>query len=202
MIIQYLKEYFDRLPLDRETRKIVNLPNAITAIRIVAVPVLFLLLYDPSRSGSVLIAVIFASALMTDLLDGYVARKYNIITALGKFLDPVADKLLINTAMIILVSIARLDAWIFAVMMIRDLLVEGARASAATEGYAIDVSTLGKQKTFAQAIGLTALIIHYTFFGIDPSLVGSVIVYLAMILNVISGIDYLTKFYRTVLKKP
>ena len=70
MIIQYLKEYFDRLPLDRETRKIVNLPNAITAIRIVAVPVLFLLLYDPSRSGSVLIAVIFASALMTDLLDG------------------------------------------------------------------------------------------------------------------------------------
>jgi len=181
--------------------KILNLPNTITIIRIAAVPILFFLLADPSRSGSLLIAALFAGAMLTDLLDGYLARRRNDVTTLGSFLDPIADKLLVNTVLIILVSLLRLEAWIAAGMIIRDLLVEGARATAAAEGKSLSVSVWGKQKTFLQSVSLTALIIHYPLFGLDAHLVGTFTVYLAFLLSVVSGVDYLVRFYRTVLKK-
>jgi CDP-diacylglycerol--glycerol-3-phosphate 3-phosphatidyltransferase len=187
--------------MNQETRKIINLPNTITAMRIAAVPVLFLLLSDPSRIGSLMIAVLFSVTMLTDLLDGYVARRYNTVTSLGRFMDPIADKLLINTAMIILVSLARLEAWVAAVMIIRDLLVEGARSAAATEGKTLLVSVWGKRKTFMQSVSLTALILHYPLFGADAHLIGTLTVYLALVLSVLSGVDYLVRFYRAMLAK-
>jgi len=94
-----------------------------------------------------IIAVLFIIASITDLIDGYVARKYNIVTTMGKFLDPVADKLIVSTAMIMMIPIGRIPAWIVAVIIMRDLFVDGLRSVASAEGLVIDASRLGKQKT-------------------------------------------------------
>ncbi|MCF8054346.1 MAG: CDP-diacylglycerol--glycerol-3-phosphate 3-phosphatidyltransferase [Deltaproteobacteria bacterium] len=187
--------------LQRSTAKIVNLPNIITATRVAAVPVLFFLLSDPSRGGSLIIAVLFAIAMITDLFDGYLARRYDSVTPLGRFMDPIADKLLINTAMIILVSLSRLDAWVASLMIIRDFLVEGARATSASEGKLLAVSPWGKKKTFAQSIALTALIIHYPLLGLNSHSIGMVLIYIALAISLCSGIAYLRQFYRLVIKK-
>ena len=99
-MIDYLQRYFDTLPIAPENRKIINLPNTITMLRISFIPVLFLLLLSPDQTMSLVMAGLFIAVSFTDLLDGYIARRYNIVTTMGKFLDPIADKLVINTAMI------------------------------------------------------------------------------------------------------
>jgi CDP-diacylglycerol--glycerol-3-phosphate 3-phosphatidyltransferase len=141
-------------------------------------------------------AVLFITACLTDLIDGYIARKYSLVTTMGKFLDPIADKLLVNTAMILMIPIGRMPAWIAAITIIRDLLVDWIRSTSSSEGFFIQASRLGKQKTFAQNIAVTALMIHYSIFGIDAHAVGMVILYIALGLTIISGVDYFVKYYR------
>ena len=119
---------------------------------------------------------------------------------MGKFLDPIADKLVINTAMILMIPIGRIPAWVVAVTIMRDLIVDGIRSIAAAEGKFIQASPLGKQKTLSQIIAVTALIIHYPIFGADAHLVGTVILYFAFALTIISGIDYFLKYYQTIKK--
>ncbi|MGZ3753462.1 MAG: CDP-diacylglycerol--glycerol-3-phosphate 3-phosphatidyltransferase, partial [Mucilaginibacter sp.] len=131
-------------------REIFNLPNIITLIRISVIPFLFILLSSPGEFWSMILAVIFLLASFTDFIDGYVARKYQLVTTLGKFLDPIADKLIINTAMILMIPIGRIPAWIVAITIMRDLLVDWIRSIASGEGIFIQASRLGKQKTFAQ----------------------------------------------------
>ncbi|MBS1238389.1 MAG: CDP-diacylglycerol--glycerol-3-phosphate 3-phosphatidyltransferase [Deltaproteobacteria bacterium] len=178
-----------------------NLPNTITMLRVSVIPVLFFLLLSPGQTGSLVIAALFVIAAFTDFLDGYIARKYEIVTVMGKFLDPIADKLIINTAMILMIPIGRIPAWIVAVIITRDFVVDGIRAIASSEGSVIQASILGKQKTICQVFAVTALMIHYPFLGIDAHAVGIVIVYLALILSVYSGMDYFMKFYREIVKK-
>ncbi len=177
-------------------REIFNLPNTITLMRISVVPFLFILLSSPGKFWSLILAAIFLLASFTDFVDGYVARKYQMITTLGKFLDPIADKLIINTAMILLIPIGRIPAWIVAITIIRDLLVDWIRSVASGEGIFIQASRLGKQKTCAQIIAVTALIAHYSIFGVDAHVVGMVILYVAFFLTIYSGLDYFIKFYR------
>ncbi len=141
-------------------------------------------------------AVIFLFASFTDLIDGYVARKYQMVTTMGKFLDPIADKLIINTAMILMIPIGRIPAWIVAITIMRDLLVDWIRSIASSEGIFIQASRLGKQKTFAQIMAVTALIANYSIFGVDVHIVGMVILYVALLLTIYSGMDYFIKFYR------
>ena len=195
-MIDYLQRYFDSLPLSPERKKIFNLPNTITMVRISFVPVLFLLLLSPGQTMSLIIAALFIAVSFTGMLDGYVARRYRIVTTLGKFLDPIADKLVINTAMILMIPIGRIDAWIVAIIIIRDLIVDGIRSIASSEGMYIQASMLGKQKTLAQIIAVTSLMIHYPFLGLDAHLVGTVTLYVALLLTVYSGLDYFVKFYR------
>jgi CDP-diacylglycerol---glycerol-3-phosphate 3-phosphatidyltransferase len=173
-----------------------NLPNTITLIRISLVPFLFILLLSPGEFWSLILAILFVAASITDLVDGYIARKYHLVTTMGKFLDPIADKLIINTAMILMIPIDRIPAWIVAITIIRDLLVDAIRSIASSEGNYIQASRLGKQKTFAQIVAVTALIIHYPFFGADAHLVGIVILYFAFALTIFSGLDYFMKYYR------
>jgi CDP-diacylglycerol--glycerol-3-phosphate 3-phosphatidyltransferase len=180
----------------KKRREILNLPNSITLVRISVVPFLFFLLASPGPCWSLTLAFLFALASITDFLDGYVARKYNLITTMGKFLDPLADKLIVNTAMILMIPIGRIDAWIVVIIIIRDLIVDGIRSIASSEGIYIQASVLGKQKTVAQLIAVTALMIHYPFLGLDAHLVGTVILYVALLLTIYSGLDYLFKFYR------
>jgi CDP-diacylglycerol--glycerol-3-phosphate 3-phosphatidyltransferase len=181
-------------------REIFNLPNIITLIRISVVPFLFILLTEPGEFWSLILAILFALASITDMLDGYLARKYNMITTMGKFLDPLADKLIVNTAMILMIPIGRIPAWIVAVTIIRDLIVDGIRSIASSEGLYIQASTLGKQKTIAQLFAVTALMVWYPLFGINSYIVGMALLYIALLLTIYSGLDYLVRFYRRARK--
>ena len=178
-----------------------NLPNTITLLRISIVPFLFILLLDPGEFWSLILAILFVIASITDVFDGYFARKYNLITTMGKFLDPIADKLIINTAMIVMIPIGRIPAWIVAVTIIRDLIVDVIRSIASSEGNYIQASPIGKQKTLAQTIAITALMIHYSIFGIDAHVVGTITLYIALLFTIYSGIDYFIKFYQTSVRK-
>ncbi len=199
-MIDYLKKSFDRLPIAEKRRDTFNLPNTITMLRIVIIPVLFLLLLPPGPTGSLIIAGLFIVAAVTDLLDGYIARRYEIVTTFGKFLDPVADKLIVNAAMILMIPTGRVPAWIAVITIMRDIVVDGIRSIASSEGIVIAASPLGKRKTLTQIVALSALIIHYPLFGIDAHTVGTVILYVALVLTVVSGADYLLKFQRLVVK--
>jgi CDP-diacylglycerol---glycerol-3-phosphate 3-phosphatidyltransferase len=181
-------------------RETFNLPNTITLVRIGIIPFLFILLASPGEFWSLILAVLFVVAAITDLIDGYIARKYQLITTMGKFLDPIADKLIINTAMILMIPIGRIPAWIVAVTIMRDLIVDGIRSIASSEGLYIQASRLGKQKTLAQIIAVTALMVHYPLFSADTHLVGIVILYIAFFLTLYSGADYFIKFYLRIGK--
>ncbi len=177
-----------------------NLPNTITLLRISVVPFLFILLLSPGEFWSLILAILFVIASITDFFDGYIARKYQMITTMGKFLDPIADKIMVNTAMILMIPIGRIPAWIVAITIIRDLMVDVIRSIASSEGIYIQASTLGKQKTLAQIVAVTALIIHYSIFGINAHAVGMVILYIALVLTIFSGFDYFIKLYRNIEK--
>ncbi|MHB8769734.1 MAG: CDP-diacylglycerol--glycerol-3-phosphate 3-phosphatidyltransferase [Syntrophales bacterium] len=199
-MIDHLMRLFDRLPIPPEKRAIYNLPNTISLLRIGVIPVLFLLLLSPGPLMSLLIAVLFIISALTDLLDGYIARRYGIVTTMGKFLDPIADKLIVNTAMIMLIPIGRIPAWIVAIIVIRDFAVDGIRTIASSEGMIIQASALGKRKTLCQIFAVSALMIHYPFIGADAHSVGIAILYIALVLTVVSGADYLLKFYRASIQ--
>ncbi len=196
-MIDYLKNYFDRMATStKQGTVIINLPNAVTILRIFIIPVLFFLLFDPDRIWSLIIAVLFIMAALTDLLDGYLARRYHIVTNIGKFLDPIADKIIVNTAMILMIPIGRIPAWIVAIIIIRDFIIDGIRTIATSEGLIIAASKLGKRKTLCQIFALSALIIHYPFLGASAHVVGMVVLYVALWLTIHSGIDYMLTFYR------
>jgi len=180
--------------------KIYNLPNIITMLRIGIIPVLFFLMASPGSTWSLVIALLFIIAALTDLLDGYIARKYEIVTTMGKFLDPIADKIIVNTAMILMIPIGRIPAWAVAITIIRDITVDGMRSIASAEGLVIDASSLGKKKTLCQTIAVSALIIHYPFLGLNAHAVGMIILYVALFLTVYSGLDYFSQFYQSTIK--
>jgi len=201
-MLDFLRNSFEKMTVSRDRNEIFNLPNSITLLRLAVIPVLFLLLLNPGRVLSMVIAVLFIMASITDLIDGYVARKYNIVTTMGKFLDPVADKLVVTTAMIMMIPIGRIPAWIVAVIIMRDLVVDGLRSIASADGLVIDASRLGKQKTLCQIIAVSALLIHYdTVFSLNAHAVGTIVLYLALILTVWSGVDYFMKFYEKKIRK-
>jgi CDP-diacylglycerol--glycerol-3-phosphate 3-phosphatidyltransferase len=187
---------------------LLNVPNLLTLGRIAAIPVLiWLLLYDTPLScfGA---AAVFGLAAITDFLDGYLARRQNIVTVLGKFLDPLADKLIVMAALIMLIPLQRVPAWAVFVILAREQIVTGLRSIASSQGVVIDACNLGKYKTITQMIAIIALLLHYDYywlFGIrQPWLqvsmhqVGLFYFYLALILTVWSGIHYLVKFFRVI----
>jgi CDP-diacylglycerol--glycerol-3-phosphate 3-phosphatidyltransferase len=162
-----------------------NLPNALTLLRILAVPVVVVALLGETPNGDALAAAVFALAAATDGLDGYFARTRGAVTTFGKLMDPLADKLLVTAALISLVSLHRLDAWVAMVIIAREIAVTGLRAIAAERGIVIAASRLGKVKTVLQIAAVIALI------AADPAPVWvDVLVYLALAATVISGADY------------
>ena len=162
-----------------------NLPNVLTMLRIVAVPVIVVALLDETPHGDTLAAALFALAAMTDGLDGYIARRRQQVTTFGKLMDPLADKLLVVAALVALVSLGRLAAWVAMVIIARELAVTGLRGLAAEKGVVISASWLGKAKTALQVAAIVGLIIW------DPTpLAVDLLVYLAVAVTVISGADY------------
>ena len=163
----------------------INVPNVLTVLRILAVPVVVVALLDETPNGDALAAAVFALAAVTDGLDGYFARSRDAITTFGKMMDPLADKLLVIAALISLVSLDRLAAWIAMVIIARELAVTGLRGVAAERGVVISASWLGKVKTVLQIAAIFALIIF------EPApLAVDLLVYAAVAMTVISGADY------------
>jgi CDP-diacylglycerol---glycerol-3-phosphate 3-phosphatidyltransferase len=162
-----------------------NLPNVLTVLRIVAAPVLVVVLLGAIPGGDVAAAIVFALAALTDGLDGYIARSQGSVTTFGKLMDPLADKLLIVAALISLVSLDRLAAWVAMVIIAREIAVTGLRSLAAERGVVIEASWLGKVKTALQVVAILALIVQ------NPAPVWvDVLVYVAVAATVISGFDY------------
>jgi CDP-diacylglycerol--glycerol-3-phosphate 3-phosphatidyltransferase len=162
-----------------------NLPNALTMLRILAVPVVVVALLVEMPNGDVIAAAVFAAAALTDGLDGYIARSRNSITTFGKLMDPLADKLLIIGALVSLVSLGRLEAWVAMVIIAREVAVTILRTIAAERGLVIAASWLGKAKTVLQIAAVIALIAANP----APAWV-DVLVYLALAVTIISGADY------------
>ena len=162
-----------------------NVPNVLTVLRIVAVPVVVVALLDETPSGDVIAAAVFALAALTDGLDGYIARRREQITTFGKLMDPLADKLLITAALVSLVSLDRLAAWVAMVIIAREFAVTGLRSVAAERGAVIAASWLGKVKTGLQVLAIFALIAFE-----DTPLWVDFTVYAAVAMTVISGLDY------------
>ena len=162
-----------------------NLPNFLTLLRILAVPVVVVALLDGTPNGDMLAAIVFALAALTDGLDGYIARSRDSVTTFGKLMDPLADKLLITAALISLVSLNRLPAWVAMVIIAREFAVTGLRSLAADRGVIIAASWMGKVKTVLQIAMVFALIA----FNPAPPAVDA-LVYLAVLATLISGFDY------------
>ena len=162
-----------------------NLPNALTLLRILAVPVVVVALLVEMPNGDIIAAAVFAAAALTDGLDGYIARSRNSITNFGKLMDPLADKLLIIGALVSLVSLDRLEAWLAMVIIAREVAVTILRTIAAERGIVIAASWLGKLKTVLQIAAVIALIIA------NPAPLGvDLLVYAALLVTVVSGADY------------
>ena len=171
-----------------------NLPNALTLVRILLVPVVVVALTVEMPYGSTIAAVVFAIAALTDGLDGYIARSQKSITNFGKVMDPIADKLMIAAALISLVSLERVAAWVAMVIIAREFAVSGLRIAAGQQGVVIPASGLGKLKTIVQVVAVLALIA-----APDPTDAWvQALVYLMVLITLASGADYFLNFRRRI----
>lgn len=184
------------LTRDSLKKRTLNLANRITLGRIVAIIPILILLYFPGVITCWVATVLFIVASFSDLLDGYIARRSAQVTNFGKFLDPLADKLLICSVLIEMVGLGWVPAWIAVVIVVRELAVTGLRAVAADEGVVIAADRYGKWKTVLQLVALGPLIVHYPFWGIDPHFIGIFLLYIALLLTVGSGVNYFYSFYK------
>lgn len=162
-----------------------NIPNLLTLGRIVMIPLFILILcFWKSAAGQVVAAVVFALASITDYLDGYLARKWQVVTNFGKFADPLADKMLVMTAFIMLVELKMVPAWIVAIIICRELAVTGLRLLLVENGGTVLAAAMpGKIKTFTQMFSIIFLLCHF-------SIIGTLLLYVALIFTIYSGYDY------------
>ncbi|MBE5880828.1 MAG: CDP-diacylglycerol--glycerol-3-phosphate 3-phosphatidyltransferase [Lachnospiraceae bacterium] len=184
-----------------------NLPNKLTMLRVIMVPffVAFLLLTPEYPNFKWVALILFAVASLTDLLDGYIARKYHLVTNFGKFMDPLADKLLVSAALVCLTALGKIPAWMTIVIISREFIISGFRLIAAERGIVIAAGWLGKWKTAVTMIMLVMMLLVVNGAGIvfDPTetmgvygwllLIADVLLWISVILTVVSLIDYLVK---------
>jgi CDP-diacylglycerol--glycerol-3-phosphate 3-phosphatidyltransferase len=177
-----------------------NLPNKLTLFRVILIPFFVFFLLAPwfEGYGNYIALVIFIAASITDFLDGRIARKYNLVTNFGKFMDPLADKLLVCSALICLIELDRLPAWIVIVIIAREFIISGFRLIASDNGVVIAASYWGKFKTVSQMFMVIVLILDLP--GAAFGLLAVILTYLALALTVISLIDYIVK-NKDVLKE-
>lgn len=174
-----------------------NLPNLLTLARVGAVPFLVAMLYFPGPAMCVAALLVFMAASVTDVIDGILARRMGLVTNLGKFLDPLADKLLIGSVLIMLVRLDWVEAWVAVLIIGRELTVTGLRAVASDAGVVIAADRFGKLKTIIQTAALCPLILHYPLWGLEPEPLGSVLLYVALGLTLGSGANYIATFFKS-----
>jgi CDP-diacylglycerol--glycerol-3-phosphate 3-phosphatidyltransferase len=178
---------------------ILNLPNGLTIIRVIAIPVILALLFSTGSVFRFITSLLFLLVAITDSLDGYLARRYGLVTTLGKFLDPLADKLLIVTTLIALVPARSVPVWIVIVIVGREIAVTGLRGIAVSQGIVIPASRWGKYKTVFEVVSILFLILGGNYFSISLQQVGLILLWIALILAVFSAVDYFIKFLKTIV---
>jgi CDP-diacylglycerol--glycerol-3-phosphate 3-phosphatidyltransferase len=179
---------------DERIKRVLSHPNTLTLFRVIAVPIVVILMIYPNRVFTALAALLFSAAAITDYLDGYLARRRGLETTLGKVMDPVADKLLVSSAFIMMTSHGWIPAWMVCIIIGRELAVSGLRNLIAGEGEDVSASWLGKYKTGFQIAAIIPLLFHYPYFGINFQGIGNFFLIGALIFTVWSGADYFIRF--------
>jgi CDP-diacylglycerol--glycerol-3-phosphate 3-phosphatidyltransferase len=187
-----------------------NIPNLLTMARVAAIPFFVWLLDSPTPVRGFWACIVFTGAAITDMLDGYLARKLGVVSVLGKFLDPLADKLIVMAALVWMLPMGRIPAWAVVVLLAREIVVTGMRSVAASEGVVISAGQDGKTKTALQMIGIVALLLgypyHMSYLGIDLGMVdmihvGRLLVYLSLLFSFASAAQYVRLFAAAVEAK-
>jgi len=178
--------------------EITDLPNLITLARVALVPAVLILASRDTQASAWAACIVFVVAAATDFVDGYLARRLGLVTVLGKFLDPLADKLIVLSTLVILVGTGRAPAWLTVLLMARELAITGLRAVASAEGLVIAAGAGGKFKTVLQLIGISFLLVHYPIdvagVHIDCHQVGLWITYASLVMSVLSAVEYFRFF--------
>ena len=175
-----------------------NLPNKITLLRVLLVPVFMFVLFSNISYSHYIAGAIFIIASLTDTLDGYIARKHKLVTNFGKFVDPLADKILVSAALISLVDLGRIPGWVVVVIIAREFTITGFRILAASEGVTIAASSLGKIKTITQLVAIVALLFNNFPFQAINFPFDMIMLYVSLFFTVLAGIDYLYKNRHTL----
>lgn len=179
-----------------------NLPNTLTVIRMLMIPVLVVVMRDdPTHLDNVVSCTIFVVAMLTDIVDGYLARKWNLVSPVGAYLDPMADKLMTATALIMLIPLGRVGPVLVSILLCRELAITGLRGIASQEGILLPADTLGKVKTAYQSAGIGMLLYHDVLLGIDTHSAGVVTLWIGAIFAIISAGDYFIKFFKATTIK-
>lgn len=177
------------------SKKIFNLPNQLTILRVLLIPLFLLFIYFDKPVTNIIATVIFVTASVTDFVDGYIARKYEIITDFGKILDPVADKILVAACLISLMELGRIDGIIVIILLARDFAVGALRDFSSSRGKIIPAGFSGKLKTVFQMIAVGFLTYKNELLGINALFVGNILVYVATIISIYSGWEYFKKHF-------
>ncbi|MCA9549216.1 MAG: CDP-diacylglycerol--glycerol-3-phosphate 3-phosphatidyltransferase [Myxococcales bacterium] len=193
----------------RVLRNAFALPNLITYFRILCIPGVLFVMQSDSPRNAFIAAMLFAAASVTDFLDGYLARKMNLISFIGKFLDPLADKLLVTGTLVMLVHLGRANPWVVFIILSREIIITTLRTLAMGEGTVIAARDLGKQKTAFQMVGIWALLVHYPYPLLDLIFdepvnfhrVGTIFLYISVLFSVLSAADYFWGFVKGVQEK-
>jgi len=190
-------------------KDIFNIPNLITLFRIILIPVVAILIAYESPRNCFLAALFFSIASGTDFVDGYLARRLGLITITGKFLDPLADKLMVITSLVMLIPLNRVPAWLVVILLAREFSITVLRALASQEGLVLAAGQEGKAKAALQMVGIVGLLVHYPyeinfliFKGIiDFHRVGIVLVVLSMVFSILSAFSYFKWFVSEIDRK-
>jgi CDP-diacylglycerol--glycerol-3-phosphate 3-phosphatidyltransferase len=181
--------------LSREQiKKILIHPNSLTLFRVAAVPIIVILLLFPNKFYTFIAALIFSAAAITDFLDGFFARQKGLVSNFGKVMDPIADKVLVSTSFIMLTALGWIPAWMVCIIIGREIAVTGLRSIIAQKGKDLSASSLGKYKTGFQIAAIIPLMIHFQHFTIDFHAIGTIFLWIALVLTVWSGANYFIKF--------
>ncbi|AFM25732.1 CDP-diacylglycerol--glycerol-3-phosphate 3-phosphatidyltransferase [Desulfomonile tiedjei] len=177
-----------------------HLPNFLTLGRLVLVPPIILFLFFPGKVASATAGLLFFVASLTDFFDGFIARRFSLESSFGRFLDPIADKVLVTSALVMLIALDRVPAWIVMLIITREVAVSALRAITKSWDTTLQPSPVGKLKAVFQFAAIVPLIIHYdyTFFFVTVNFhfIGTVLLYIALFLTIWSGMDYFLRFYR------
>ena len=188
-------------------KEILFFPNLLTLLRILLIPAVLLFIDNNSPFNSFIATVFYAVSAVTDFFDGYLARKWKQVSLLGKFLDPLADKILVMAALVWMVPMGRIDAWLVVVLLTRELSITGLRSVASSEGIVISARQMGKKKTAFQMVGILCLIIHFrypilfTSYYVDFHKVGLYTLYVSLVFSIFSALEYMWLFARAVQGK-